>query len=128
MTVRQVQVLATAQIVEGSLELMGGLIFGLSPGGTGSAELWIAMSLAGLAVALIGLLRIVAGVLTFSFRGRAFGMATLAVGLLSGLTCCCLPTSLALCVYGFVVYMSADVQRAFAQRAAGASVEDVLAP
>jgi hypothetical protein len=84
------------------------------------------MSLAGLAVSFNGALRVLAGALSVFFRARAFGISTLIIGLLSTVTCLCLPTSVALCIYGLRVYLSQDVRRAYAMRAHGASVDDVV--
>jgi hypothetical protein len=59
------------------------------------------------------------------YIGRVLGVVSLVIGLASTLTCVCLPTSVALCVYGFVVYMNQDVRRAFALRARGAPLEQI---
>jgi hypothetical protein len=37
-------------------------------------------------------------------------------GLVSAITCLCLPTSVAICAYAWIVYTNADVRRAFATR------------
>src|SRR5258706_6875311 len=106
MTLQHVRILATLQMIQGALECVGGLIFAVSPGGTdgGSVAVWLALSLLGLGVVVGGVLRIVAGLRNVSYRGRDLGMYALAIGLLSGITCCCLPTSAALGIYGFMVY------------------------
>jgi hypothetical protein len=123
---QSVRLLAILQMVQGGLECFGGLLFALSPGGThGGAALWVGLSLAGLGVVLVGLLRITAGILNMFYRGRGLGMTTLVIGLLSAVTCFCLPTSVALCAYGFVVYTNKDVRQAFALRANGASVHEI---
>ena len=114
---RHVQPLAILQIAQGGAECMWGLIFGLSPGGMGpgsSAESWIVLSLLGLVAVPIGALRVTAGILNLAGRGRRFGLVVSNVGLLSACTCLCLPTSVALCVYAWVVYTNADVRRSFA--------------
>lgn len=131
MTQRRVAILSAFQVGEGVLEGLWGLIFALSPGGMGTADssaaMWIGLSLTGLAVACNGLLRVVAGLLTGALRARALGIATLVAGLLAAVTCLCLPTSFALCAYGLCVYFDKDVRRAFARRAAGASIAEVTA-
>jgi hypothetical protein len=107
------------QIAQGSGECLWGLIFAFSPGGMGpasSADSWIALSLGGLAAALIGMLRMAAGGLNLASRGRRFGLVVSSAGLVSAVTCLCLPTSVALCVYGWIVYTSADVRAQFAAR------------
>jgi hypothetical protein len=126
MTLQHLRLLSTLQIIQGVLEGVMGLLFAVSPGGTGAgAALWVGLCLAGFIVACNGLLRVVAGALNGSCRGRGLGISTLAVGLLSALTCFCLPTSLALFVYGLLVYSNKDVRQAFARRAAGASVDEI---
>jgi hypothetical protein len=126
---QRVRVLAAAQMVEGGLESFWGLIFALSPGGTdgklGSAPLWPLLSLAGLAVAGLGVLRMVAGGLNMFYRGRRLSIATLLLGLLSGITCLCLPTATALCVFGMAVHHNPAVRHAFRLRRQGASISEI---
>ena len=116
---RHVRPLAVAQIAQGAAEWIWGVIFALSPGGMGpqsSADSWIALSVGGLAAALIGMLRMAAGGLNLVSRGRKFGLVVSSAGLVSALTCLCLPTSVALCVYGWIVYTNAGVRAQFAAR------------
>jgi hypothetical protein len=130
MTLQHLRLVSMFQAVQGALEIFMGLLFALSPGGTGSGTIsawwWVGMSLAGLVIAFNGLLRIVAAVLGAAFRGRWLNIGTLVIGLLSSLTCLCLPTSVALCIYGLVVHASKDVRRAFALRSAGTSVDEIV--
>lgn len=114
-----VRPLAVLQIAQGAAECAWGPLFAISPGGMGpntSAAFWIALSLGGLVAALIGGLRIAAGILNLSARGRRFGLVVATAGLVSALTCLCLPTSVALCAYAWIVYTNADVRRAFQTR------------
>ena len=107
------------QIAQGTGEWIWGLVFALSPGGMGpgsSADSWVALSLGGLVAALIGVLRIAAGILNLFKRGRRYGLVAASAGVLSAFTCLCLPTSIALCVYGWIVYTNADVRAQFAAR------------
>jgi hypothetical protein len=76
----------------------------------------IALLLGGLAASAAGVLRIVAGVLNLTWRGRRLGLVALTVGLVSIVTCCCLPTTVALFAYGNIVYWNPDVRRAFERR------------
>ena len=116
---RHVRPLALAQIAQCAAEWMWGVVFALSPGGMGpegSGDTWVALSLGGLAAALIGMLRMAAGGLNLVSRGRRFGLVVSSAGLASALTCLCLPTSVALCVYGWIVYTNAEVRAQFAAR------------
>jgi hypothetical protein len=126
---QQIRILAVAEMVQGGLEGAWGVVFALSPGGTdgtvGAVPTWVALSLGGLALAAIGLLRVVAGALNMFYRGRRLGIATLAAGLLSGLLCLCFPTAVALFVYGLAVHRNPAVRHAFEMRSRGASVADV---
>lgn len=61
-----------------------------------------------------GLLSIVAGILNLRFKGRGLGITSLVAGFGASLTCYCAPTSIALGIYGLVVYLNSDVARAFA--------------
>jgi hypothetical protein len=128
---RQIRVVATMQIVEGLLEGVWGLVFAISPadapgrGGEGSA---IALLFVGLLVAAGGALRVLAGALNLAYLGRWLGIVALVVGCLSMATCCCMPTSLGLLVYGLLVYTNSDVRRAFAQRGPDRAAEMAIPP
>jgi hypothetical protein len=106
-----IRVLAIFQMAQGGLEFVWGLVFAVSPA---DGPFAVHLFLAGLAASLVGLARLAAGLLNMFLRGRVLGMATVVAGLASSITCCCLPTSLALCCYGLIVYSNADVRRAFA--------------
>lgn len=149
--VRQVPVLAVLTIVQGSLECLAGVFYaamgpmmrtilrgvarqqprGASPVqdlpegfATGMAAFYV---VAGLVVLAVGALRIVAGIRGLKYRSRTLGIVSLAAGLLSVVTCYCLPTSLALAVYGLIVYLNADVGRAFEMGERGASSAEIQA-
>ncbi len=146
--VRQVPVVAVLSIVQGALECLAGVFYAAmgpmmrtilenvarqQPEArtelpTGFAAGMTAFYVAGgLVVLAVGVLRIVAGIRGLSYRGRVLGIVSLAAGLLSVLTCYCLPTSLALAVYGLIVYLNADVARAFEMGEQGASKAEVQA-
>jgi|RhiMetdeSRZDD1v2_1073273.scaffolds.fasta_scaffold589032_2 hypothetical protein len=130
MTLQHLRLVSIFQAVQGAMEIFMGLLFALSPGGTGTGAIslwwWVGLCLAGLVIAFNGLLRIVGAALGAAFRGRWLNIGTLVIGLLSSLTCLCLPTSVALCIYGLAVYASKDVRRAFAMRSAGTSVDEIV--
>jgi hypothetical protein len=56
----------------------------------------------GMAVAtfVAALLHVIASVRNFRFRGKVFGIVAMACGVLSALSCYCLPTAVGLGVYG----------------------------
>ncbi|NQU22002.1 MAG: hypothetical protein HQ567_12020 [Candidatus Nealsonbacteria bacterium] len=81
----------------------------------------------GLAGLIAGVLHIVAGVRNYRFRGRTFGIVASVAGLLAIATCYCLPTAVAVAVYGLVVLLNTEVSEAFALREAGYPSSDVLA-
>jgi hypothetical protein len=91
------------------------------------AFLMILYGLLGLLLLAVGGLRIVAGVLSFRYRGRILGIVSLGAGLTTLLACYCFPTALALFIYGLVVYLRPDVVRAFEMRKQGASPEEIRA-
>ncbi|MBS0210842.1 MAG: hypothetical protein JSS27_18015 [Planctomycetes bacterium] len=64
--------------------------------------------------ALVAGVNALAGWQNYHYRGRAFGLIALFSNLVTIFTCYCAPTSIALMVYGLVVYLSEDSERAFA--------------
>jgi hypothetical protein len=149
--VRQVPLLAVLSIVQGGLECLAGVLYaamgplmrtfldaaleqqaregGVRPELPPAFATWMAAAyvLLGLASLAVGVLRIVAGVRGLKYRGRILGIVSLAVGVVSFLTCYCAPTSLALMVYGLIVYLNSDVGRAFEMAKGGASAEQIRA-
>jgi hypothetical protein len=141
--VHHVPVLSGLQIFQGTLECLMGLLLlvmtlavpsmmpdlermlGHGANAPSPTFLILLYGLLGLALVAVGALRIVAGVMAFRYRGRILGMISLAAGLGTLISCYCFPTALGLFIYGLIVYLNADVARAFQMRAQGASVEDV---
>jgi hypothetical protein len=134
--VRQVVVVAILMIVQGSLEVVVGIFLlvmaavmpgvlmnqpgafgGQGPGAPDAktiATIATAMYAGMGAVALaVGALKIFAGIRNLKYRGRILGIVALVSGVASMLTCYCLPTGLALLIYGLIVHLNADVARAF---------------
>src|SRR5262249_7181590 len=72
--------------------------------------IYLAMGTAGL---LAGLLHLIAGIRNVTYRGRTLGLVALIGGLASVGTCYCALTSIALTVYGLIVYLNAESVRAF---------------
>jgi hypothetical protein len=129
MRLRHLRFLALLQMVQGEFECVGGLLFALSPGGAGTSHsspaIWISLCLTGLGISLLGALRLVAGVSNMFYRGRRLGIVSVIGGLLTVVTCCGLPSSVALCAYGLTVYTNGNIRRAFAMRRAGASSGEI---
>ncbi|QDU98428.1 hypothetical protein [Lignipirellula cremea] len=134
--VGHVRVVSILQMVQGGLDLSAGLLligmavfFGyfleeiakenpaMDPQGQlangGMKAMSIAYGVAGGVIVAIGLLSVVAGAFNLRYRGRVLGFISLTTGLLTVLTCYCAPTSLALFVYGLVVYLNPSVAQAF---------------
>ncbi|HRX78868.1 MAG TPA: hypothetical protein P5307_07385 [Pirellulaceae bacterium] len=70
----------------------------------------------GVVMALIGALNIFAGYRNWKYNSRTLGIVALVAGVGTILTmvgCYCFPTSLALCIYGLIVYLNASAAAAF---------------
>ena len=147
--VQQARIVAILNMVQGGLELLFALmLFGIAvmmltmsenpelrrameQGQDPAARefmpyLWIVYG--GLGVVLLGtsIFRIVAGLSNWRFRGRGMGIASLIVGLLSSVACYCLPTGIAIFVYGLVVYLNPSVVQAFQMGAEGVPGDRIL--
>ncbi len=65
-------------------------------------------------VALVaGLLNVFAGIRNYRFRSRTLGIVALIGGLASVLFCWCLPLSVGVMIYGLIIYLGQDGERAF---------------
>ena len=81
----------------------------------------------GLLVLLVAVLHIVAGVKNYRFRSKTLGIVAMTTGLLSLLTCYCLPTAAGIMVYGLVIYLNEEVAEVFRMGEAGYQADDILA-
>jgi hypothetical protein len=72
-----------------------------------------------------GVFRIFAGISNLRYRRRAFGIVALFVGLVPIVTCYCAPTSLALLIYGMIVYLNDQSARAFVLGDQGMSASEI---
>jgi hypothetical protein len=70
-----------------------------------------------------GLLKVVAGIRNYSYKGHLLGIMALASALVSAALCYCAPTSLALMAWGLVLYRRPEVERAFLMGRQGLSRE-----
>ena len=81
----------------------------------------------GIPVLASGILRIVAAVKNYRFRGRTLGMVAIIAGMSSMLSCYCAPTAIGLLVYGLILFMNPAVKAAFQMVEQGSTVAQVLA-
>ncbi len=146
--VNQVRVMAVLNAVQGGLECvlalvylgLGGMFIAMKaeiaqqqaqPGNPMEAQmanlLPIFFFILGGVLLLLAVLRVIAGVLNFSFRGRVLGIVTMLLGLASSLTLYCAPTSIGIAVYGLIVLFNRPVAEAFEMRAQGSTSDQVLA-
>lgn len=140
--VRHVRAVAILLIVQGALEcLMGLLLIALAiivfamPVGPANAQgqnagMAIAMGyylIFGLGAAITGGVRIYAGIRNLSFHSHTLGIVGLALGLVTLMTCYCAPTSIALAIYGLIIYLNQDVAQAFAMGERGDTPDQIIA-
>ena len=143
----QIRVVAIFLIVHGVLLLiMGGFLIGISifmpgmiaaqqqkmqqpPNGPSVAQMqtilfatYISMGIAGV---IPGIIQIVAGILNFWLKGRILGIVALVMGSISIGTCYCAPTSIALLVYGLIIYLNNSAVQAFALAKQGLTWSDI---
>ncbi len=67
----------------------------------------------GVVVLIIALLNLYAGYRNWQYKSRTLGIVALFTGLGTIFTCYCAPTSLALCIYGMIVYLNSSSTLAF---------------
>ena len=80
------------------------------------------------AVCLVAaILKLVAGFRNYRFRGRTLGVVALFSGLVTLFTCYCLPTAVALLIYGLIVYFDHQTIYAFQLGDQGQSPEQIKA-
>lgn len=136
--VKQVPIVAVLMIVQGSLEVLLGLVFlsfgpitllgGLDQGGSQPppAVLGVVFILLALFLFASGGLLIFAGIRNRKYRSRSLGLVALGVGTLACFTCYCAPTALGLLIYGLVVYLNSDVRYAFELGERGATDDEIV--
>ena len=71
------------------------------------------------------IVRVVAGVRCLRYRSRTFAIVALSSGVLTILTGYCLPTGLALLIWGLVVLMNESTVRAFTLGDQGMSLDEI---
>ncbi len=77
-------------------------------------------------VGLPGLIVLWAGIQLLKFKGRVLSMVALGLGLVSGLICYCLPSGIALLIYGLIVLNNEQVRTAFDLRSDGNTWRQVM--
>jgi hypothetical protein len=145
--VNQVRIVAILNCVQGALEMLMGLmlvamavimpiVIGMeqnAPDRNGQPppeELkWFLSGLYGVMGGLpliAGILRVYAGIQNFRFRGRTLGIVSFSVGLCSIFGCYCAPTSIAVFIYGLIVYLNPAVKAAFEMGQQGLNGDQIL--
>lgn len=140
--VRHVRVVATLVLIQGILELLAGLFLvfatcGIlmmprhwpddSPQPDGFWMVSIIYGALALIVLTAACLHITAGWQNRRFRGRTLGIIAMVGGMATLFTCYCLPTAVAVGVYGLIVLLNHEVTEAFYMGEAGHSPQDILA-
>jgi hypothetical protein len=136
-SVRLVRTVAILMIIQGSLVCLMGLL--IMPSGIsnavqltrqGKSDEATVILIASLVLALLflisGGLLIFAGIKNRKYRGRKLGIAALGVGAISILGMFCAPTAIALLIFGLIIYLNADVKRAFELGEQGATPDQIL--
>ncbi len=143
---RHIKIVAILLMVEGGLEaLMGIFLCVMGPvmmafmnaapppttSGAGAPpppELFGAIYITmGVATLLAGILKIVGGIRNVSFKSRTLGFVALGSSLLSFASCYCIPTAIALGVYGLIVYVNERSAQAFKMAETGMSPDQIVA-
>jgi hypothetical protein len=144
--VRHVRVVAILMIVQGALELGMAILLGVlavvvpqvamqaaasHPQDSLPPETFLQImtfTYGGMAAAtgVAALLHIIAGVRNYRFRGKVFGIVAMACGVLSALSCYCLPTAVGLGVYGLIVYLNEGTAEAFRVGESGVAARQIL--
>jgi uncharacterized membrane protein HdeD (DUF308 family) len=148
--VSQVRTFAILNIIQGALEIPMGLMFSgmavLFPvmmsmeqarDPSAGEELpfdgrmyWLVSGIylvIGIPVLTSGILRIVAGVRNFRFKGRTLSLISIIAGASSVLSCYCAPTALGILVYGLIIHLNPAVKAAFEMGRQGRTAEQILA-
>lgn len=79
----------------------------------------------GIVMLILGILYIVGGMRVMQFRSRVFGIIAQGLGLGTVFGCYCLPTAVALIVYGLIVFLNQPVKIAFDLRQQGATADQI---
>jgi hypothetical protein len=75
---------------------------------------------------LVGILQVCAGAFGIVLRGYTLGLVALVSGLLTITSCYCFPTSLALLVYGMIIYCHSTTRTAFQLAREGRTYNELM--
>ena len=144
--VNQILVISILMIVHGGLAVMMGIYFlvmsfvfpmiASAPPNTANGPppemmMWIMFGLffvLGLLTTIGAVLQIYAGIRNLGFQSHTLGMVGLVGGGVATMAgCYCIPTSVALLVYGLIVYLNPEVKLAFQMAERGMSKEQIMA-
>jgi hypothetical protein len=130
---RHIPLVGILLMVQGGLECAVGSIYVLIlidivTGGNVDSELSpvIGSIIAALMMG-VGGFRIFAGAMNYQFRGRVLGIVALTAGMATLITLFCLPTAIALAIFGLIVFVNKDSAPVFALRSQGYTREQVRA-
>lgn len=145
----QQRVVAILMIVQGSVSTLAGLFFAgiavvvpmvlemdqrnnnnFNGGGPPPELRWIMMAAYGamsMCALIPGCLQIYAGIQGWKLRRHKFAIVALAAGVLTIMTCYCFPTSLALLIYGLIIYLHDTTKRAFQLAEEGRTFDEIMA-
>jgi hypothetical protein len=143
--VGHVRVVAILMMVQGVLEILMGLFWGAmaalfptlttflesqqnQPPPPDEAFWFIIVLYGGIGVVhlAVGILHAFAGYRNYAFKSRTLGIVALSSGMGTLFGCYCLPTAVALSVYGLIVYLNGPVARAFAMGEEGYPGDAIL--
>ncbi|MBC8350918.1 MAG: hypothetical protein H8E66_02965 [Planctomycetes bacterium] len=147
--VGQVRIVSILMMVQGALDLLAGLgligmgifmAFAMRDGMMGNPPMqqgngpspevmadvisWVYAGL-GVVIGIIGALNVYAGYRNWKFKGRTLGIISMIAGVGTIITCYCAPTSIALCIYGLIVYLNTPVGTAFRMGEEGFSGDEI---
>jgi hypothetical protein len=142
----QQRVVAILMIIQGAMSVLIGLFYAAAavlvptliaadlqrqnPNGPNMEQAqWILVAVygtMGLCGILPGSLQIYAGIQNLWLRGHMLGVVAIASGALTLGTCYCIPTALALMIYGLIIYLHSTTKRAFALAQEGQTFDMIM--
>lgn len=142
----QQRVVAILMIIHGSMAVLIGLFYvgaavmlpmmiaadmrRQNPNGPNFEQMqWIFLALygsMGLCGIIPGALQIYAGIQNLWLRGHTLGVVAISSGALTLGTCYCIPTGLALLIYGLIIYLHITTKRAFAMAKEGQTFDMIM--
>jgi hypothetical protein len=148
--VQAVRIVAILNAVQGGLEILMSLMYvamsaffpvmaqiqannpnGRGPGNEPPKEFFWVIGIVyggiGLVMLVGGILRIVACLQNFKYKGRTLGFVSFGVGMVSLITCYCAPTAIGMLIFGLIVYLNPAVAAAFKMGQEGLSSDQIVA-